>query len=480
MDAADLTIAEAAPLVQSHRLSPVELVGSVLERIDAVEGRVNAFITVDAEGAMASARAMEDELTRGEYRGPLHGIPIGLKDNICTKRLRTTAGSRVLEGFDPGEDATVVARLRAAGAIIVGKNNMHEFALGATTENPHYGASRNPWDLSRIVGGSSGGSGAAVAAGECLASLGTDTGGSVRIPAALNGVTGIRPSIGRVSNHGVVPLAWSSDTVGPLCRSVEDCAAVLGAISGPDPTDPTSLATPAPDFVSVLQGEVGRQRAGIIAYFAHFPLQRAVAGAHRAALGQLERLGMTVREVPVEHLDHNDAAQALIELSETAAYHQEWLLEHEDRYGADVRRYLEVGQQMLAVRYIQALRYRSLLRAELMKAFQQVDVLVTPTVPIVAPPLGTETVSYEDGTQEDLVSALLRFANVASLAGMPALSVPCGFSEDGLPIGLQIMGRPLQEDQILRVAHAYQSSTTWHRRSSTVLVGEKKIGRQEF
>jgi aspartyl-tRNA(Asn)/glutamyl-tRNA(Gln) amidotransferase subunit A len=464
-DILNLTIADAAELLEARQLSPVDLVDAVLERIRLVDERVNAFSTVAAEESMKAARVAEEEIMARRYVGPLHGIPVAVKDNICVGGTRTAAGSKILFQFVPKDDATVVSKLRSAGAIIVGKNNMHEFAMGVTTANPHFGTSRNPWDLRRIVGGSSGGSGAAVAARECYGTLGTDTGGSVRLPAAINGVTGIRPTMGRVSNHGVIPLAWSSDTVGPLCRTARDCALMLEAISDYDAREDATPSMPVSRFTDWVERDARGLRIGIVKDFTFARVQPEVVKAVEQAFSVLQGLGMSLQEVTLDHLELNDAAQAVVELSESATYHQAWLRKKPHHYGEDVRALLELGQRLSAIHYIQAQRYRSLLRAQVLKAFRRVDVFAGPMVPCVAPAIGGDRVWLGGEDHEELISALVRYANLASLCGLPAISVPCGFSTDGLPIGLQVIGRPFNDATVLQVAGAYQSVTSWHLRT---------------
>ncbi len=461
----DLSIAEAASMIRRREISPVELVEAVLDQIQAVDSRVGSFITVLGEQALEVARAAERMITAGYYLGPLQGVPIGLKDNIYTQGVRTTAGSKILADLIPDEDATVTARLRQAGAIIVGKLNMHEFAWGGTTDNPHYGTTRNPWDLSRFPAGSSGGSGAAVAARECLGALGTDTGGSIRLPAAVNGITGIRPTQGRVSNYNVVPLAWTMDTVGPMCRTARDCALMFQAIAGRDPRDPGSANVPVPDYIAELGHGISGERIGVVSDYFFGHVQPDVRAAVRGAIETLERAGATVVEVAIEHLEGNISAQLTVESCEPSSYHQLWLRERPQDYGDDVRTLLELGELYLATHYIQAQRYRTLLRRQFLDAFRDVDIFISPTLPFVATPIGETKVVIEDGREEMMLMVIMQFTGLPSLTGLPAISVPCGFSREGLPIGMQIIGRPFDEARLFRVADAYQALTDWHRRA---------------
>jgi len=459
----DLSLAEAARRVRTREVSPVELMDATLARIEAVNPRLCAYISVFEEQAREVARAAETMIAAGHELGPLHGIPIALKDNVATRGQRTTAGSRILADWKPDHDATVASRLRRAGAVFAGKLNMHEFAWGGTSDNPHHGAVRNPWNTDRFPAGSSGGSGAAVAARACFGAIGTDTGGSIRLPSAINGIVGIRPTYGRVSNHGIVPLAWSMDTAGPMARTVEDCALMFGAIAGHDPHDAASARVPAHDYLARLHDGVQGLRIGIVpGYFFHH-LQPPVHAAVSAALKTLQGLGAQVVEVDIDNIHGNISAQLTIESAEPSTYHQRWLRERPQDYGEDVRTLLEVGEMLLATHYLQAQRYRSLLRAEFMAAFERVDIFLCPTLPFTATPVGAMSVVIENGVEEDMLSAIMQYTGVPSLTGLPALAVPCGFDPDGLPIGMQLIGRPFDEATLFRVGAAYQQATDWHR-----------------
>lgn len=467
-DVLDLSLARAAALVATRQLSPVELTEACLARIGAVDDELRAYISVNEDEALQVARAAEQMLMVGHRLGPLHGIPVALKDNIQVGGGVTTAGSKILSDWVPTEDATVTARLKGAGAVIIGKTNMHEFAWGGTTANPHHGVARNPWDTGRFPAGSSGGSGAAVAARTCYGALGTDTGGSIRLPSAVNGVVGLRPTIGRVSNHGVIPLAWSMDTVGPMTRTVADCAVMFNVIAGHDPRDSGSAAVPTVDYTADLALGAEGLRIGVIPDYFFTHLQPAVYKAVQAALDVLRAAGMVVREVKADNIHGNISAQLTVESCEPSTYHQRWLRERPQDYGADVRSLLELGEIQLATHYIQALRYRSLLRAEFLDAFKSVDVFVCPTLPFTATEVGATTVVIEDGVEEDMLSAIMQFTGVPSLTGLPSLNVPCGFDSDGLPIGMQIIGRPFDEAMVLRVGAAYQAATDHHLRGPNI------------
>ncbi|HVY07612.1 MAG TPA: amidase [Burkholderiales bacterium] len=463
----ELTLAQAAALVKSREVSPVELVDACLARIGAVNDRLRAYITVFEE-ARKVAKAAETMIAAGHDLGPLHGIPIALKDNLAVKGTRTTAGSKVLADWMPGHDATVTERLRRAGAIFVGKLNMHEFAWGGTTDNPHYGACRNPWDTERFPAGSSGGSGVAVAARTCYGAIGTDTGGSIRLPSAINGVVGIRPTYGRVSNHGIIPLAWSMDTAGPMTRTVEDCAIMFNTIAGHDAKDSSTSRAPVSDYTAGLQLGVKGLRIGVVpGYFFHH-LQPPVHDAVKGALKTLEGLGADVVDVNIENIHGNISAQLTIESAEPSTYHQRWLREQPQNYGEDVRSLLEIGEMLLATHYLQAQRYRTLLRQEFMEAFKKVDVFICPTLPVTATKVGAMKVIIENGVEEDMLSAIMQFTGVPSLTGLPSLNVPCGFDGDGLPVGMQIIGKPFDEAFLFRIGSAFQSATDFHKKAPKI------------
>ncbi|VTU37000.1 Glutamyl-tRNA(Gln) amidotransferase subunit A [Variovorax sp. PBS-H4] len=463
----NLSLAEASRLLRSREVSPVDLTAAALKRISEVDPTLHAFISVYEE-AQDVAKASELMLSAGHDLGPLHGIPIALKDNVSLKGLRTTAGSRILSDWKPEADATVARRLRGAGCIMLGKLNMHEFAWGGTSDNPHYGAVRNPWNVERFPGGSSGGSGAAVAARMCWGAIGTDTGGSIRLPSAINGIVGIRPTYGRVSNHGIIPLAWSMDTAGPMARTVEDCALMFSAIAGHDPQDATTANVPVQDCLATLQQGAKGLRIGVVPdYFFHH-LQAPVHDAVSAALETFKDLGAQIVNLSIDNIHGNISAQLTVESCEPSTYHQRWLRERPGDYGEDVRTLLEVGELLLATHYLQAQRYRTLLRQEFMDAFRQVDLFVCPTLPFTATRLGEMKVVIEDGIEEDMLSAIMQFTGVPSLTGLPSLAVPCGFDADKLPIGMQLIGRPFDEATLFQAGAAFQMVTDFHTRCPTL------------
>lgn len=452
-DLADLTLATAASAIRAGTLSPVALTEALLARIERLQPALNAFITVTAAEARAAARAAEDGRGPG---GPLHGVPVALKDLFDTAGVRTTAGAKLFADRVPAEDAAVVARLRGAGAISLGKLNMHEFAFGVTNDNPHYGRTRNPWNHERVPGGSSGGSGAAVAAGLCLGALGSDTGGSIRIPAALCGITGLKPTYGRVSRRGAVPLAWSMDHVGPMAGDVTDCALLLNVIAGHDPLDPASADQPVPDFLAGLEDGVRGLSIGLPRRFYFERLNNEVAAAVEAAAEVFRAAGARLQVVEVEDVEQMGITGGVILVAEAAAYHQRSLREHPEGYSEDIRRRLLLGELYPATAYVNAQRARGRASAVFARALSEVDLLLTPATPVTAPPfsgLGSET-----------RDTLTRFTMPTDLTGLPSLVQPCGFDAGGLPIGLQLIGRPFEEALVLRAGRVYEHATDWRLR----------------
>jgi aspartyl-tRNA(Asn)/glutamyl-tRNA(Gln) amidotransferase subunit A len=458
-----LGVADLARRIAAREVSTVEITRRCLERISALDPTLRAFITVAAETALEEARRAEAQVTAGGPLGPLHGVPVGLKDLFETRGLRTTGGSKILADFVPDRDATVVARLRAAGAVVLGKLNMHEFAFGPEGVNDHYGTTRNPWDVRRLAGGSSSGSAVAVAADMVAAALGSDTGGSVRIPAALCGVTGLKPTYGRVSRAGVLPLAWTMDHVGPMARTAEDCARLLTVIAGFDPADPTTSRRPVPDYTGALTGDVRGVRVGLLEGFFVDETDPEVRAAVETAARALESLGAVVDRAKLESARDVAAAAFAIVGSEALAYHAAWLRTRPQDYQADVRERLQMGVVIGGAHYVRAQQWRARLRTEVDRALERFDVLLAPTTPCTAPRLG-ETEAVIGGRRTDVRSALLRLTRPFNLTGHPACSLPCGLTPDGLPVGMQIVGRAFDEATVLRVADAYQRASDWHRR----------------
>jgi aspartyl-tRNA(Asn)/glutamyl-tRNA(Gln) amidotransferase subunit A len=458
-------MADLGRMIASKQVSPVEVVRAHLDRIAALDSKLRAFITICADSALESARAAEADLMAGRPVGPLHGVPWAPKDLYSTKGVRTTGGSKILADSVPAADATVVARLARAGAIVLGKLNMHEFAYGPEGINAHYGDTRNPWswDAHRIAGGSSSGSGAAVAAGMAPGSLGSDTGGSIRIPASLCGITGLKPTYGRTSRAGVLPLTWSMDHVGPMTRSARDCALMLGAIAGYDPADPTTSVLPVPDYGAALTGDVKGLRVGLLR--AHFTDVAApeVRTAVEAAAKQLERAGAVVDEVNLTQVAHAGTASAAIVASEALAYHAAWMRSRPQDYQPDVRERLRIGAFVSGAHYVRAQQVRALVAREVDEALARRDVLLAPATPLAAPVLGERETTLGDGPS-DVRAALLRCTRPFNFSGHPACAAPCGFTAGGLPIGLQLVGRPFDEATVLRIVDAYQRLTDWHTR----------------
>ena len=452
----ELSVAEAARQIEHRTLSPVELVQSALDRIEEVEDRLHAFVVVTGEQALEAAGLAEEEISDGGYRGPLHGIPVGIKDLYDAVGVPTTSSSAVRSDYLPTEDSACVARLRAAGAVMVGKTHTHEFAYGVLTPT-----TRNPWDTGRVPGGSSGGSGAAVAAGECLVGMGSDTGGSIRIPASVCGTVGLKPTYGRVSRFGVTSLCWSLDHVGPLTRTVRDAALVLQAVAGFDPRDPATVHEPVPDYTRDLAAGVRGLTLGVPTNYFFDDIDPEVELAVREAIGLLEAQGATLREVEIPHAQHMMAVLFGLVVPEASAYHQTMLREGGERYTDDVRVFLEAGEVVLATQYIKALRVRTLVQQAFRTAFEGLDALVCPTLPTAAAEVGQESFTLPSGAQKTVIDAWVGHSAPGNITGLPALSLPCGSTSLGLPIGLQIIGRPFDEAGVLRIGQAYESATDW-------------------
>ena len=464
-----LSAAQQAALVRDKQLSPVELVSAYLDRIDRLDGRLRAYITVCRESALAAARRAEDAVSRGASLGVLHGIPFAVKDQFATRGVRTTAGSRILADNVPDEDATVVARLTAAGGILLGKLNLTEFALGGTIRYP-FGQPRNPWNTDHDTGGSSAGSGVAVAAGLCSVSLGEDTGGSVRSPASWCGVAGHRPTWGLVSRHGCIPLSWSLDAPGPLGRTVEDCALALMLIAGSDALDPLTTRRAVPNYRAALSRDVRGLRVGVIRELTHGadtdPEMRA---AVTRAIDVLRDLGAEAAEISLPLVPRAGAAFMAICDSEGAALHLQWLRSRPADYDEGTRRRLLAAGLLPAVLVHKAQQARALIRRQVLDALVKYDVLVAPTAHRPAPVIASFTTPITSRAEAATRFFTRRsFTTPAALAGVPALAVPCGFSAAGLPLSLQIIGRRFDDATVLRVGHAYEQATDWHRRRPAI------------
>jgi len=483
----DLTLAQLSARLEAKELSSSEVTGACLDRIRATDQNLGAFLFVDETGAMAQAKAADERRAAGRSIGPLDGVPLALKDIFCTEGIPTTCGSKILEGFVPPYDSTHVRRLKDAGAVLLGKLNMDEFAMGSSNETSAYGPCRNPWDTTRTPGGSSGGSAAAVAARQCFGSLGTDTGGSIRQPAAFSGVTGIKPTYGRCSRYGVIAFASSLDQVGPFGRTAEDCALVLQAIAGKDPMDSTSLDAEVPDWAAGMKGaSVKGMRLGVPKEYFVEGMDPDVEKAVREAMRLLEELGATLVPVELPHTEYGIATYYVVAPAECSsnlarfdgvrygmskreegALREMYFRTRAEGFGPEVKRRIMIGTYALSsgyydAFYLRAQKVRTLIKRDFDEAFRDVDAIVTPTTPDVAFELGERS---EDPLRMYLADV---FTLACNLAGLPGMSVPCGFSSGGLPIGLQILGKPLDEATLFRVGGAYQAATDWHTRAPRI------------
>jgi aspartyl-tRNA(Asn)/glutamyl-tRNA(Gln) amidotransferase subunit A len=439
----------------ARRLSPAEVVRALLGRIEADE--TNSFVTVTAERALERASQAEREILAGRYRGPLHGVPVALKDIIYTRGVSTTMGSALYSGHVPDHSATVARKLEEAGSVLIGKTNTHEFAYGPTGDRSYFGPTRNPHDTRRITGGSSGGSGAAVAANLCYGALGSDTGGSIRIPAALCGTVGMKPTFGRVSKSGVFPLSWSLDHVGPITRTVEDNALMLNVLAGHDPEDLYSVDRPAEDFARALRRGLRGAGIGLPTSFYFDHVDGEVKARVREAVEVFRSLGAKMREVEIPNLVDTLHAQRLILGAEAYAVHEERLESEAETFGEEVSERLMDGERPKAYRYAKARRRGVLATDEFDHALQDVDVLLTPTLPIVATEIGQREVSIGD-YEESVRSALTRYTGPTDLTGHPSLSIPCGTTASWLPVGLQLIGRHFDEATLYRFGRAYEEA----------------------
>ncbi len=454
-DLAWLSIEEAAALLRKKAVSPVELTEICLARIERLNPLLNAFITVTADTALARAREAETEILKGQRRGSLHGIPIALKDLFDTAGVKTTAASAVIADRVPAEDAEVVRRLKAAGAVLLGKLNMSEFAYSETSVISHFGIMRNPWKTECITGGSSGGSAAAVAAGLCYGALGSDTGGSIREPAAFCNLVGLKPTYGRVSNRGVIPLSWSLDHVGPMTRTVADAATMLQDLAGYDPEDISTADVPVPDYSAAMKSRVSALRLGIPRAVFFESLDPEVDAAVQKALSILDRLTAGMKDVVLPRIPGLPILGA-----EAYAYHAGMLAESAEMYQPETLRSLRRGGEVPLAAYIEARRKLDELRRTVQSAFSEVDLLITPTTPVPAPAIE----DIQQRRRPKGAPGLLRNTTRFNIFGLPSVSVPCGFTAGGLPIGLQISGPNWREANVLALAHAYERSTDWHKR----------------
>jgi len=462
----ELDLSEASQLVRNKKISPVQLTQERLKQIERLNGKLAVFITVTAESALAQARVAESEIQRGYWRGPLHGIPIALKDLMDTAGVRTTAGSELFKDRIPTEDAEVVRRLKAAGAVILGKLNLHEFAYGGSSVVSYFGPVHNPWDLNYSAGGSSGGSAAAVAARLCYAAIGTDTGGSVRQPASYCGIVGLKPTYGRVSASGVIPLSWSLDHVGPMTRTTRDAALVLQVIAGYDQRDPASIDAPVPDYTATIADSTSSLRLGIPRAFFWEELGPEIAAAMEAALAVLKKMTASQQDIAPLATDGSYSSwtdpYGAVFTAEAYAYHKDYIEKSPQLYQPATLKRLRLGADVSATKYIQSRREMEHLRRSIVHVFENVDVLITPTVRIL--PFTIQDLQTDLDSVRTKELAMLHNTRPLNFTGLPTISIPCGFTRSGLPVGMQITGRPGEEATVLRLAHAYEQATDWHKR----------------
>lgn len=461
----DLTIGQLSQLIQSRKLSAVEVTTSCLARIEGAQKATNAFVVFDDAKAVTAASKLDERAAKGDIAGPLHGIPIAVKDNYWTAEYPTTAGSAIYPDNPPNQDATVVARLRAAGAIVIGKTNMHEWAYGATNEVSAYGPTRNPWSVNHITGGSSGGSGAALAARMVPGALGSDTGGSVRIPAAACGVCGLKPTYGRVSKYGVLPLSWSLDVAGPMARSAEDLGILFRVMAGEDPKDRATLLPRTPStgasFVSD-KPRVGILRSG------ELNCDPEILGAVEAALGLLSDSGVEIEEIEFPDLAAGFGVWKVILHAEAASYHAKFLEDEPEKYSDNVRMQIEAGRCIPAANYMKAQQFRSRFNEACARLFERFDFIASPALPVVAPEIGQQEIDV-GGVRITSQDAMTSIAWIANITGFPAISLPCGQGPHNLPIGLMLMGPGFGEELLLGIAQRYQELSDWHRLSPAMV-----------
>jgi aspartyl-tRNA(Asn)/glutamyl-tRNA(Gln) amidotransferase subunit A len=485
MNLFSLTLHETSDKLRKREISSQELTEAVFQRIAQTDGFIHSYITVCRDAAIAQAKEADDRLKQGESPSPLLGIPIALKDNLLTRGLRTTCASKILDNFIPPYDATAVAKVRSTGAVITGKTNLDEFAMGSSAENSAFFSTRNPWHLEHVPGGSSGGSAASVAADQCIAALGTDTGGSIRQPAAFCGIVGLKPTYGRVSRYGVIAFASSMDQVGPMTKDVRDCALLLEAISGHDPADATSVKLPIPSYSKLLTGEIAGLRLGIPKEYFTAGLQPAVDEALMNAVHQLENRGAVIEEISLPHTEYAVAVYYIIATAEASSnlarydgmrYGQRadggditetYMLSRAQGLGPEVKRRIMLGTYALSAGYydayyLKAQKVRALIQRDFETAFEHCDAIITPTSPTTAFKLSEKIKNPLQMYLSDICTISI------NLAGIPAISVPCGLDREGLPIGMQVIGKHFDEATILRIADAYEQQTEWHRKKAAL------------
>jgi aspartyl-tRNA(Asn)/glutamyl-tRNA(Gln) amidotransferase subunit A len=464
-DLLDLSIAAASRALSAREISSVELTRACLARAEAVNPRLNCFLAIEAGYALAAAEHADAEISCGERRGPLHGVPLAHKDMFYRAGKVTTGGSKIRRSFVAGFDSAIAKRLEAAGAVWLGNLNMSEFAANPAGHNFHHGHCRNPWDPQRITGGSSSGSASAVAARACFGSIGSDTGGSIRVPAAICGVSGLKPTYGRVSRHGALPRSWSLDAIGPLARTVEDCALLMSTIAGRDALDPTSVDLPVPDYAALLRAPLRAMRVGLPRNFFFEGVEASVQARLDEALKVLTALGAKIVEVDVPEQERLFTISDAVVKSEAATMHGRWLRECPQDYSLFMRSRIEAGLHVPATRYLEALALRGRILADFVKqVFAKADVLFAPVLPIEVPRIA-ETEAGTPADVQRVIVALTRCTRNVNFLGLPGLSVPCGFSANGMPAAFQLIGRPFAEARLLRLGHAYQGATEWHTRA---------------
>ena len=465
-----LSATDLADLFKSRQASPVEATQAYLDRIEQVDPALNSYITVTAERALEEARQAESEIAAGNHRGPLHGVPVAVKDQFCTDGVLTTGGSEILREYVPDYDATVMAKLKDAGAVLLGKLNMSEFAMGDAFHHP-YGRPLNPWDLSRNPGTSSSGSGAATAAFLCATSLGEDTAGSIRGPAAFCGLVGIRPTWGLVSRYGMLASTWSMDAAGPISRTVKDCAVTLGAIAGHDPNDGYTRNSPVPDYLEGIDAGIQGLRIGVLSDRVNDEgVEPDVRDAVNAAVAHMGELGVEVEEISIPLIAVSAAISTTLIYTDATAVHRKGLENHPEKYDHNNRVRLLTGALIPAQAHHKASRLRQILRDQILEALERVDILILPTSSVQATPIPTEAGMAKNGKQEflNMLGGRRTYTTPSNLAGIPGLSINCGFTSDGLPVGLQMVGRPYDEATLFRAAYAYEQATDWHTRRPPV------------
>lgn len=462
------SVEELAPLIENKSLSPVELTEAILKQAEATQGDINAYMDFYKDEALASAKKAESEIGKGNYKGMYHGIPMGIKDNVYFEGKLSRASSKIHKDFIPEADATVVEKLRDAGAIFTGKLSMHEYAWGITNNNPHYGAVKNPWNLDKIPGGSSGGSGAAVAVGSSTASLGTDTAGSIRIPSSACGIVGLKPTHGRVSKFGVYPLAWTLDTIGPMTKTVKDAAGLIQTVSGFDPRDPTCIDTPVDDYLGKLTGNVKDLIIGVEEDYFFKDVDSGIEKLVREGIQKLVDQGAKVKAIKIPTLKYATWSEFVTSLAEASAIHHSDMLTRPDDFGHDIRMLFELGELPSAVDYLQAQQVRRQLKDDFAKAFESVDVIVKPTLPVLPNDIGDDLADL-NGKKVDLIDNVVRFTGPSNLTGLPALSVPCGFDQ-GLPVGIEFTGPAFGESAILNAGLALEQTNPMGNKKPDLLV----------